>query len=495
MMRQQVLRFVPRLSSILLFTASACVDEQIVYRDGPSFVTPPSNAASFLGYNDETAHKTTCGSCHVTPQAKWIETAHAGAFATLESSGHMQGSCQPCHTVNNLGNTLTDTVAGWRSTKDTRYEDVQCESCHGPGLQHVNAPTRGQMLASIHADTGAGVTNGCAECHSGAHHPFVEEWRKTRHATSYARAYNGSTATPPEIPGGPRMQCQGCHIGQRVLEAWGVNTNYIEKSQGQTLATGEGVTCTVCHDPHGSPNGKQLRYSVEIQDPENNLCVKCHNRRGNPDFTSNRDTPHAPQGPLLFGTAGWIPPGLNFEESESSHGTERNQRLCAGCHVQNYSVTDKISGAFTVQVVGHRFLPIPCVDANGAPTDGQTCPNTQRSFRACANSGCHATQAAARTALETAEADVSLLTGALDNMLTQVPASEKLPAAAGRVTTARGAAYNSALAKTTGAVAHNAFLVKALLRASINQVNKDYGVPKPPGINTTLSNTSISNRH
>jgi hypothetical protein len=63
-----------------------------------------------------------------------------------------------------------------------------------------------------------------------------------------------------------------------------------------------------------------------------------------------------------------------------------------------------------------------------------------------------------------------------------VPASQKLPAAAGKVTTARGAAYNSALAKTHGAAAHNAFLLKALLRASIAQVSKEYNIPAPPGL-------------
>jgi predicted CXXCH cytochrome family protein len=470
-------------SAFVVFALASCVDEEIVYRDGPHFVTPPSNAASFLGYSDEAAKKTVCGSCHVTQQGKWVESQHADAFATLATSGRMTGSCQRCHTVNNLGNVVTDTVAGWRSTNDERYHDVQCESCHGPGLQHVSAPARGQMLPSVHADTGAGVTNGCAECHSGTHHPFVDEWRKSRHATSYTRAYNGSTATAPEVPGGPRAACQGCHIGQRVLENWGVNTNFTEKSLGQTAATGEGVTCAVCHEPHGSPFGKQLRYAVDSRDPASNLCVKCHDRRGTPDFTGNRDSPHAPHGPLIFGTAGWWPPGTDFEDTESTHGSERNQKLCATCHVQNYTVTDKATGQFAIQVVGHRFLAIPCVDANGAPTDTQTCTITQRSFRSCVASGCHATQGAARTAIETAEADIALLTGALDNMLTQVPASQKLPAAAGKVTSARGAAYNSALAKSHGAEVHNPFLLKALLRASIEQINKEYGVPKPPGLN------------
>lgn len=474
-----------RLRAVLGFLVVAlggCVDEKVVFRDGPNFSQPAANAASFLGYTDAATNKTVCGSCHVTQQGKWQETAHAGAFATLETSGRMQGLCQACHTVNNLGNATTDTTAGWRSTKDTRYHDVQCESCHGPGLQHVTAPARGQMLASIHADTGSAVTNGCAECHSGTHTPFVEEWRKTRHATSYTRAYNGSTATAPEVPNGPRAACQGCHIGQAVLANWGVNTNFIEKSRGQTLATGEGVTCGVCHDPHGSGNPKQLRYPVDSRDPENNLCARCHNRRGNPDFTGNRDTPHAAQGPLVFGTAGWWPPGVSFEETQSSHSSEKNPKLCAGCHVQNYTVTDKVTNQFQIQVVGHRFLPIPCVDANGAPTEAQTCTVQQRSFKSCSASGCH-TEVTARSALVTAEADIGGLTAALDNMLTQVPASQKLPAAAGKVTTARGAAYNSALAKVPGSEAHNPFLVKALLRASIAAVAKEYNIQAPPGLN------------
>jgi predicted CXXCH cytochrome family protein len=479
--------------SLLIFALGGCVDEKVVFRDGPNFTQPAANAASFLGYSDLATNKTVCGSCHVTQQGKWQSTAHAEAFKTLEASGSMQGVCQACHTVNNLGNATTDTTAGWRSTKDTRYHDVQCESCHGPGLQHVTAPTRGQMLASIHADTGRAITNGCAECHAGTHHPFVEEWRKTRHATSandhVYNATSGTPPTPPDVFGGPRSSCRGCHIGQFVLESWGVTTNFVEKGKGLAFGKDDGVTCVVCHDPHGSGNPKQLRYPVDSRDPTNNLCTRCHDRGSAPNFSSSRpDEPHAPHGPLVFGTAGWWPPGIEFEETESSHGSDRNPKLCAGCHVQNYSVTDQATNKFQIQVVGHRFLPIPCVDANGAPVDSQpaypaACVNAvARSYKSCAASGCHS-EATARSAIATAEADIAGLTGALDAMIAQVPASQKLPAAAGKVTVARGATFNSNLAKTVGAEAHNPFLVKALLRASIAAVAKEYNIQAPPGLN------------
>jgi len=486
--------FAAGVAVLLAATASGCVDEKIVYRDGPNFAAPPVAAASFLGYSDSATKSTVCGSCHVTQQAKWKTTKHAGAFSTLAKSGSMQGLCQACHTVNNLGNALTDTTAGWRSTKDKRYHDVQCESCHGAGLNHVQAPARGQMLPSLKPDTASTQTTGCAECHSGTHHPFAEEWRQTRHATSFRRAYNGTTATAPEVPGGPRAACQSCHIGQRVLEAWGVNTNYAEKSQGQTAATGLGVTCGVCHDPHGGPNSKQLRFPVDSRDLDANLCMKCHFRRSVPDFSGTQNSPHSPQGPMLLGQAGWWPPGIQYDgDLVASHGSEKNPKLCAGCHMNRYDVTDKATGKFVQTVTGHRFLAIPCVDGNGLPAASQPdslyrlpgvslkpCNGAgeQRTFKTCAGSGCHSSENTARTIMVQNAQDIRVLANALLTMLNdaKVPASDK---AGGKVSTWRGATFNRNLALHDGGEAHNPFLAKALLRASIAQMAKDYGITPP----------------
>ena len=467
---------------LMLVASGGCVDEKIVYRDGPNYAAPPTAAASFLGYDDQTAKLTVCGNCHVGQQAKWKGSKHADAFATLEKSGQMQGFCQACHTVNNLGNIATDTAVGFRSTKDKRYHDVQCESCHGAGLQHVSSPTRGQMLASITADTAKSLTTGCSECHTGTHQPFVEEWRKSRHATSYTRAYNGATATAPEVPNGPRAACVGCHVGQNVLGNWGVNTNYVEKTKGESQATAVGITCAVCHDPHGTPNSKSLRFAVDARDLDNNLCMKCHFRRAVPDFTGSRNEPHSPQGPMLLGQAGWWPPGIQVDgDLVASHGTERNPKLCATCHVNRYDVTDKATGKFVSSVTGHRFAAIPCVDANGLPTASQSCVTSARSFKSCAGSGCH-TEATARTSMASAEADINVLANALLTMLndSKVPAADKL---AGKVSTWRGSTFNRNLALHPGSEVHNPFLAKALLRASIAQMAKDYGIVPPINVN------------
>ena len=463
-------------SAVLALAIAGCVDEKIVYRDNPAFVTPPAAAAGFLGYADTTDGKTVCGNCHVTQQGKWEQTAHSDAWATLQASGHAGASCEGCHTIGDKGNAGIDANVGYAATLDSRYHDVQCESCHGAGLTHVTGPARGQMLASVHADTGVAITNGCAECHSGTHHPFVEEWRSSRHGRPNDHTFSSTT-------GAPNASCRGCHVGQYVLAAWGVNTNYVEKTGATNLANSEGVTCVVCHDPHGSAFPKQLRFAVDTRDPETNLCAKCHSRRSEPDWSGSRDSPHAPHGPLVFGTAGWWPPGVEFIETQSTHGSDANPRLCAGCHVQHYNVNDAETGAFQVTVVGHRFLPIPCVDGNGRPTDDQSCQVTGRSFKGCATGSCHGnSEVAARSAWIAGDADVKGLAALLDGMIAQVPSNQF---GSGKVTPGRGAKFNSEMAKMPGAAAHNPFLVKTLLRYSGVALNQEYGIPLPPGLAPT----------
>ena len=507
----------------LLFVVG-CTKSEIVYRDRAPFNPAPDAASGMLGYYDVGTKQTTCGNCHVGQQATWAETKHAGAYQTLADlpAAVAQASCYSCHTVSTNGNGAATPKRGWDVVKADGYHDVQCESCHGPGTVHVSAPSRtnvplarvGMAGKGIPAAAAASSNASCEACHSGAHSPFAEEWGKSGHANVVAES---------GTPVAANVACAPCHNGKATLTAWGVNTNYIEKDSAAIFP----VTCAVCHDPHAKNNPKQLRFSITAVEPTANLCMKCHDRRAILATGTTRLTPHAPQGDVLLGTAGYRPPGVVIEgiAVATTHASSANSKLCAGCHIQRYTFTDAASGNFVFQSTGHRFLPIPCVDANG-PTDDQSCAYTTaaRSFKGCVNGGCHNSEAIASSAFNSRRATIAVLADqiwtdlnhneALDaspvdggylalvklNRPTEFPATN---AQATKITPAMGAFFNMATFaerysngdRSKGV--HNPFLGSALLAGDINELRAAYSfLPAPPAavqaaVETTLRETKL----
>ncbi|MDX1624588.1 MAG: cytochrome c3 family protein [Gemmatimonadota bacterium] len=472
----------------LLLGAVACEDTEIIEVERPFFPDPPAQAGGALGYDEQDEKLTVCGNCHIGTQNTWEETAHADAWNTLQESGHAQEFCEGCHTVNERGND-SEAVLGYAATQDPRYHDVQCESCHGPGETHVSNPDASQPLASIAVDLGGpggslipsqDPSDGCAECHSGAHHPFVDEWAQSPHAEAVA------------YPAG-RAGCADCHRGQATLIAWGENADYKEKDSSEHL----GQVCAVCHDPHARNNEGQLRFSVETVDLESNLCAQCHNRRTEPNPESSHGLePHAPEAALLVGDAGYFFPGTNIGQGEirGTHGTERNDRSCAACHVNMQEITDQATGEFVFNSTGHLFRPIPCVDAEGIPQPfGVQCELTpaERSFDGCVSGACHGSEQVASSVLRTAVLDVQRLVDELTDLLEQVDpglddAGGEIDANNPTFTVAEGAFFNRALTlhgdedfgtnTVVGSTVHNPFLIRALLIQSIQAVEEEYGV-------------------
>ncbi len=464
---------------------SACEDETIVevLVDRPLFEDPPAMAASFLGYDEEATNLTVCGNCHIGQQSEWEETAHTDAYASLINSGHAQPFCENCHTVSQLGNT-TSTDGGWATTQDTRYHDVQCENCHGPGEAHANNPDASAPMAQ--ASVGVDLDTGCGECHQGTHHPFVEEWEASPHSevVGFAAA---------------RESCAPCHRGQTSIEAFGENADYTEKMDSDPLA----VVCVVCHDPHANNNEHQLRFPVNTSSIETHLCAQCHDRRTAPDPDSSHGLePHSPESALLIGEAGWFPPGadIGLGQLRGSHGAPSNPELCATCHLAEFTVTDAATGDFAFQATGHLFRPIPCVDAGGVPegfeVDCDLAPPA-RSYESCTGGGCHGAEQAAFSALTAASTRIQRLADELHELLEDVDPSGEDPG--GEIdptnptfTVAEGAFFNYHLAifgnedfgtfTVIGSSAHNPFLMEALLIASIDAVEEEYGVMNSLGV-------------
>jgi predicted CXXCH cytochrome family protein len=515
--------------TVAAFALASCTTDKISYVTRPPFNQGPDSANGFLGYFAVSTKQTNCGNCHVGVQGDWSTTVHNHAWADLQGSGHAVASCNACHAVSHLGNSFGK-AGGYEVKADSAYQDVQCENCHGPGATHASNPdvTGNWPLASIHVDTG--IANGCGGCHTGVHEPFVDQWVQSAHGSGpgYATAVASGAA------------CTPCHEGKAALAIkFGVTTNYTELKD----TTHQRIVCIVCHDPHGTAGYPgQLRASISVPTTDN-LCIKCHSRTGTPPWgvataTSAARGPHGAQGLLVIGqNIGWIPPNFTYDTNQivSSHGTSANPRLCATCHVAATTVTDKATGAFTFQSVGHLFTPVACLDANGIPTTSQSCTLSQRDFSACVNSGCHLNAQAAMSAYQAIDAT-------LDNFLDQIwldsngngvidstdggllpqlvakamragaTAADSAPLDFGSTTTtvAKGTLWNAALAATddrlyflsgkvfgknwaahqaSGNGVHNPFLLQALLSSSIAALHSTYNLTAPANVDLRVTAT------
>ena len=127
------------------------------------------------------AGTTSCAGCHPTAYAKWQQTGHARALESLVARGSdADPSCLSCHTVG-LG-----TASGYqREHPKPELANVGCESCHGPGSEHVSEYRRvareGGSVLYKYRPIGA---QDCTSCHYGEFsRPFdyAQFWPNVRH--------------------------------------------------------------------------------------------------------------------------------------------------------------------------------------------------------------------------------------------------------------------------------------------------------------------------
>jgi hypothetical protein len=93
-----------------------------------------------------------CQACHPREHEHWATTAHARAYDTLVKSDKTSDpSCLACHT----------TGQGSPPKTNSRFENVQCEACHGPSKDH---PDFRKDLEKVDE-------NDCRQCHNPTNSP------------------------------------------------------------------------------------------------------------------------------------------------------------------------------------------------------------------------------------------------------------------------------------------------------------------------------------
>jgi hypothetical protein len=111
-----------------------------------------------------------CQACHPKAHDVWAKSGHAKAFATLVKSGSdADPHCIACHTIG-FGR-----ESGYRRPMGSEsLVDVGCESCHGPGSEHVDRYLHGKPNQFRFRPLGPGD---CTSCHYGEFsRPF--DWEK-----------------------------------------------------------------------------------------------------------------------------------------------------------------------------------------------------------------------------------------------------------------------------------------------------------------------------
>lgn len=167
-------------------------------------------------------------------------------------------ACYECHT--NYSHAFQGNVH-FRVQADVQKlpGGTSCESCHGPGSRHAEAPReRAQFIINPRKDPKA-----CFDCHQDvhlqfrlpSHHPVTEG---ILNCVQCHDPHGREIFKPAGGLGMARLneQCSSCHKEQA--------RTYVFEHE----AMREG--CVSCHQPHGSINSKLLT------ERDANLCLKCH---------------------------------------------------------------------------------------------------------------------------------------------------------------------------------------------------------------------------
>lgn len=117
--------------------------------------TPPPAPTKFIGAKQ-------CGNCHVKIYEQWSKGPHARAFESLRiNDADGDYDCLPCHTTGYGSSSGFITIE-----RSPDLAGVQCESCHGLGSGHAQAPDVGPI---------GDARRVCISCHSDRRSPDFDQ--------------------------------------------------------------------------------------------------------------------------------------------------------------------------------------------------------------------------------------------------------------------------------------------------------------------------------
>ena len=232
--------------------------------------------------------------------------------------------CDGCHSVNY--DIRSKTVTEW---------NVGCERCHGPGSQHVARPSAINIVNPARLDF-VRANDTCIQCHS--------QGQPLRNPIE-GRYYDWPVGFQQGAQLKDYWQLEEHKLGETSFTHFADGTGHKNRMQGndfvQSVMYRHGVTCSSCHDSHGTANDAMLRT------PPRDLCVTCHRAA----------SPNGPRAATL--------------EDHTHHARGSAGSDCLACHmpkieqtIANVNVRSHTFAFITPKMTDDFKIPNPCTSCH-----------------------------------------------------------------------------------------------------------------------------------
>jgi DmsE family decaheme c-type cytochrome len=166
-----------------------------------------------------------------------------------------------------------------------------CETCHGPGSRHADDPDHVDVVKNYKNMSATDINESCTSCHNRGEHAL---WDGSQHERRDLSCINCHSMHESESETGflkfatETQVCAQCHRDKAAK---------LDRSGHMPLREGK-MSCSSCHNMHGSTNVRLLRKGDSIAE----ACTSCHAEKRGPylwEHAPSRDgcvTCHDPHG-------------------------------------------------------------------------------------------------------------------------------------------------------------------------------------------------------